>query len=421
MKTCNLVKDLIPLYVEELANEDSAELVKNHITECAECRSYYEMIKQDYEEQKAIQPDDKQLDRLMGQLAGYQQKIKLAGVMMAMLMSSIIHGAGVQFLSTIPFLILVPFVCRLYYGKSWPILLSSIGFGIIGGLLSENHSSSYIPFFTVMTFLTSITGVLAAVLIKSRIRKIWRPVFWIISAALLFASCMAFFSLSGNPVGYVQAMVKSKDYVNKTYEEGVLSFKGVVFNFKDKRHYGQFEYVLNGVRQTATIGFDPDGQVDDYYKYVLESLFLYERSADMKTEITAEIDFSPVAIDAKPASELNITEDEINDRYYHLSYDPERRNKATALRRSESAKLSYEISFGPFSEEYDKLSKEQFIDKAAAILNTLQARQVPFYSIQVKALDPSGSHLQSISFSSSSSIQQLKDSYTTQGYDIYKK
>lgn len=154
---------------------------------------------------------------------------------------------------------------------------------------------------------------------------------------------------------------------------------------------------------------------------VLESLFLYERSADMKTEITAEIDFSPVAIDAKPASELNITEDEINDRYYHLSYDPERRNKATALRRSESAKLSYEISFGPFSEEYDKLSKEQFIDKAAAILNTLQARQVPFYSIQVKALDPSGSHLQSISFSSSSSIQQLKDSYTTQGYDIYKK
>ncbi|GIP32493.1 zf-HC2 domain-containing protein [Paenibacillus sp. J2TS4] len=415
MNTCNVAKDLIPLYVEGLTNEDSTALVEQHLAECADCKSYYEMIKQDYDKQTPVQPDNKQLDKLMAQLAKYQQNIKLAGVLLAMLMTSIIHGAGVQFMSTLPFLILVPFVCRLYYNKSLPILLSSIVFGVIGGLLSENHVS-FVPVFTFLAFLSSCVGVGAGILMKLGLQRNWRVACSIAAGALLIVSCLVFFSLSGNPVGYVQTMSKTKEYVNQTYEKGTLTFKGVVFNFKDKQHYGKFEYVLNQTRQTALIGINYYGEVNDSYKYALEMQFVEERSAELKTEIAAAVDYSPLTIAAKPEEVLHITQDEINNRYYHLSYDLDKRNKATGLRKSESGKLRYEISFGPFSHEYDKLSKEQFIAKSTAILRALQARQVPYHSIQISALDMNGGQLQTVSFTHPSTVQQLIESYVTEDF-----
>lgn len=39
---CNIVKDLIPLYIDECCSEESANLVKEHIDSCAECRKLYE-------------------------------------------------------------------------------------------------------------------------------------------------------------------------------------------------------------------------------------------------------------------------------------------------------------------------------------------------------------------------------------------
>lgn len=42
MKECNLVKDLIPLYKEDLISEESKEYVEKHLKECSECRQYSE-------------------------------------------------------------------------------------------------------------------------------------------------------------------------------------------------------------------------------------------------------------------------------------------------------------------------------------------------------------------------------------------
>lgn len=412
MSQCNIVKDLIPLYVEGLTNEDSQVLVEQHIAACSECRSYYEMIKQDYEKYASQEPDKQKLDDLVMKLAKYQQNIKLAFVLVAMLLACIITGAGVQFLSTIPFLLLTPFVCRLYYNKSLPIVLSSIPFGLLGGILSEENSS-YIPFFTVVAFVFALIGVWLSVMTKRGLKQLKKTLKWLYLLpviVLIILSSIAYFSFYGNPVGYVDAMMKTRSYVNQQYEPGTLSFKGVAYNFKDHRHYGRFEYVLNGTRQIASIGFNAYGEINDHYKYMLEMQFSDERSADLKVEIAAAIDYAPVTIFAKPTAELQITEDEINSRYYHLSYDPAKQNKATALRQSESGKLHYEIAFGPFSGQYDAMSKEAFITKAAAMLNALKDRSVPFKQIEVKAMDISG-QVQSVSFDPDSTAEELINSY----------
>ncbi len=43
--TCNVARDLIPLYVDDVLSNDSKEIVENHIAECEDCKKYYSQLK----------------------------------------------------------------------------------------------------------------------------------------------------------------------------------------------------------------------------------------------------------------------------------------------------------------------------------------------------------------------------------------
>ena len=42
---CNIIRDLLPLYVEEMVSEETAKFVKEHLAECKKCRKDYEAMK----------------------------------------------------------------------------------------------------------------------------------------------------------------------------------------------------------------------------------------------------------------------------------------------------------------------------------------------------------------------------------------
>ncbi len=44
-KQCELIRDLLPLYVDDACSETSAELVKEHLQDCAACRELYEKMR----------------------------------------------------------------------------------------------------------------------------------------------------------------------------------------------------------------------------------------------------------------------------------------------------------------------------------------------------------------------------------------
>lgn len=46
--TCGVIKDLLPLYAEGLTNEESNNLIKQHLSECEYCRQQYEEIENDF-------------------------------------------------------------------------------------------------------------------------------------------------------------------------------------------------------------------------------------------------------------------------------------------------------------------------------------------------------------------------------------
>lgn len=42
---CGIIKDLLPLYIDEVCNEESRQAVESHLTECEACRKYHEAMK----------------------------------------------------------------------------------------------------------------------------------------------------------------------------------------------------------------------------------------------------------------------------------------------------------------------------------------------------------------------------------------
>ena len=43
---CNIIRDILPLYVENIISDETTEFVKNHIDKCVECQREYEQLKE---------------------------------------------------------------------------------------------------------------------------------------------------------------------------------------------------------------------------------------------------------------------------------------------------------------------------------------------------------------------------------------
>lgn len=51
-KNCNVIKDLLPLYIDDVCSEESKNLVEEHLNNCDNCQSYLEELKFDIKEAK---------------------------------------------------------------------------------------------------------------------------------------------------------------------------------------------------------------------------------------------------------------------------------------------------------------------------------------------------------------------------------
>ncbi len=58
---CDIIKDLLPLYCDGLTSQDSNEEIKNHLSECEECTSVYDSMKQN---EDIINPADNDIQPL---------------------------------------------------------------------------------------------------------------------------------------------------------------------------------------------------------------------------------------------------------------------------------------------------------------------------------------------------------------------
>ena len=44
-KNCNIIRDLLPLYLDDVCSEESKKIVEEHLENCEECKKYLEQLK----------------------------------------------------------------------------------------------------------------------------------------------------------------------------------------------------------------------------------------------------------------------------------------------------------------------------------------------------------------------------------------
>ncbi|MDO5409824.1 MAG: DUF4825 domain-containing protein [Lachnospiraceae bacterium] len=67
---CHIIKDLLPLYLDDLVSEETGAEIKQHLLECPDCSEYYEHMKSDFLEKQRQKQEENQKE------INYLKKIK---------------------------------------------------------------------------------------------------------------------------------------------------------------------------------------------------------------------------------------------------------------------------------------------------------------------------------------------------------
>ena len=127
-KNCSLIKDVMPLYIEGLTSTDTNEYIKKHLSECSECNSFFEDIKLDTDINLEINNEElrDKGEIILDKIKKNQDRIKYTFIIFSMIVavSSSILSKG--FIATIPLIIIVPCILKLFYDEDRVIITTSI-------------------------------------------------------------------------------------------------------------------------------------------------------------------------------------------------------------------------------------------------------------------------------------------------------
>ncbi len=86
-ESCFLIKDLLPLYIDDLCSNETTEIIKNHLETCSECKKEYEQLT-NQPEIKVVNNDSTQLIKGVGNMFKRDKKkaiIKTVSVFLVVL------------------------------------------------------------------------------------------------------------------------------------------------------------------------------------------------------------------------------------------------------------------------------------------------------------------------------------------------
>lgn len=86
---CNIVKDLLPSYVDELVSKETKELVEGHISNCASCKDYLQEMKEGQNiPEKSVQM---QAVDYMAKIRRYEKRLLLSGLVISFLLGAALY------------------------------------------------------------------------------------------------------------------------------------------------------------------------------------------------------------------------------------------------------------------------------------------------------------------------------------------
>ena len=168
---CSIVEDLMPLYIEDLLNEETKKDIELHLDECEDCKEVYDELKKGvnlgYEKKIDLKEDEYEELKTdtLDSIKNYLNKIKYILIIFSMAVSVGISILGNGFLSTIPWIIIIPFLLGLLYKENIFIISTALIFNILFNIILQK--SDYIIFNSIFILLWTAVGLFLASSIKN--------------------------------------------------------------------------------------------------------------------------------------------------------------------------------------------------------------------------------------------------------------
>lgn len=164
---CSVVKDLLPLYIDELVSDETILIIKEHIKTCEECSKYLRLMDEDAHIEVKIEKDDLDIsgEKIVKKIKKSQDRIKYTLIIFSMIVAVSNGWLSKGIMSTIPLIIITPFLLSLFFKEGKIILLTAVCIHFVLALATSSLELGIVstPFVVI--------GVLSGILLGKVIRN----------------------------------------------------------------------------------------------------------------------------------------------------------------------------------------------------------------------------------------------------------
>lgn len=88
---CQVIEDLLPLYIDDVCSKESKEIVEEHLKGCTKCKKQYELILEEWEMKGQENDDVETINRISSRWKNDMKKSLVKGFLVAVLVCLILH------------------------------------------------------------------------------------------------------------------------------------------------------------------------------------------------------------------------------------------------------------------------------------------------------------------------------------------
>jgi len=279
-KECSVVQDLLPLYVEEMVKEETAQFVRKHLETCAGCQLELEAMRdagETYVPEIAQEERMRPLMKIMKKWNRQTYMLSYTVIIVFILFGfSLTGGENLMYNSLIMPVVgifgYIVFKSKVLF--KMPILLLAIDFAVYCFGLVDLDLWSVIVWTCIYSIFVLIGAVIACLLhitFRKGMLRILKAAAFL--AAVVLIGGVGFFAngLVGNPVSYKLAERTAKAYLEENYEGMGCEIERIFFSFKDGSYHAHI-ISPDSIDSDFTVTIAANGRVlyDNYESRVLQ-------------------------------------------------------------------------------------------------------------------------------------------------------
>jgi predicted anti-sigma-YlaC factor YlaD len=293
---CKIIEDLLPLYIEGLVNEENNKLIEEHLLTCDKCKSIYDEMKRDLiveaPDTKLQKIEDKAL-AITKNIFKYQNILKLSLCSIMIVFAVIMFSVPITFINVFGLIVLTPFISRLLYDRSMPLILVMFICAIIGGIIvTGSITESYVIVLAEFLLMTVgiFSGFICAKAIKEKGNRVKRFILMFFSLIILAFGLYINSDVSGTPIGYVKAHNKISSYVKEKYPTGDAKITAITYDWYEKKYCAKISkgsgkelFTINSYRSGRIVNnYDMDSvnSYSDNYAKMVKGVLTYKLNGE---------------------------------------------------------------------------------------------------------------------------------------------